>query len=305
MSGAHAHAHDHGAQNARAALASLAVAVILLGLKSYAALATGSVAMLGSLADTMLDLVASLVTFFGVRFAAQPADGNHRFGHGKAEALVALFQSAIILVSACGIGYEAITRLLAAEQVTARAEFGIAVSVTGIVLTGALVAFQSLVVNRTGSIAIKADLIHYQADLLINIAVIVAIALDQYLGWHRADPVFGLLIALWLIYGAWGASQAAIHQLMDHEWPEEDRRAFVAVAIQHPELKGIHDLRTRISGAQRYVQFHVWVDPNMTVAEAHRVMDEVEAKLMVAFPNTEVLIHPDPEGHADTHSLAD
>lgn len=293
------HIHDHGTHTSRAALASMSVAILLLGLKAYAALATGSVAMLGSLADTTLDLITSMVTFFGVRYAAQPADGNHRFGHGKAEALVALFQAFIISFSALGIGYEAVTRLLAPVHAVAQPEYGIGVSLVGIVLTGALVLYQRRVIARTGSVAIHADFLHYLGDLIVNIAVIVAIGLDVGLGWHQADPVFGLLIALWLLHSAWGAAQGAIEQLMDQEWPDEERAAFIKVAEQHPECKGIHDLRTRTSGAQRYVQFHVWVDGAMTVADAHRVMDEVEARLMAEFPNTEVLIHPDPEGHTD------
>ncbi len=295
MSGTHNHAHASGSLTFRAALASMAMALVLLVLKGYAALATGSVAMLGSLADTGLDVITSLVTLFGVRFAAQPADDNHRFGHGKAEALVALFQVIIITISGLAIGWEAIHRLLSREHVTEHPEFGIGVSLIGIVLTGALVLYQRYVIKRTGSVAIHADHVHYQADLLVNVAVIIAIALDQYAGWHRADGVFGLLISLWLLYGAYGAAGAALHQLMDHEWPQAERAAFIKVAEQHAELMGIHNIRTRTSGARRFVQFHVWVDPDMTVAAAHNVMDEVEARLMHEFPNTEVIIHPEPD----------
>ena len=293
------HAESHGALTFRAALASISIALVLLVLKSYAALATGSVAMLGSLADTGLDVIASLATLFGVRFAAQPADGNHRFGHGKAEALVALFQVVLITISGFGIGYEAIHRLSTNAPPTDHAAFGIGVSVIGIVLTGALVTYQRFVVKRTGSVAIQADHVHYQADLLINIAVIIALGLEHFAGLRSADPVFGIIIALWLIYGAWNASQEAIHQLMDHEWPEERRAAFIKVAEQHPELHGIHDIRTRTSGAQSFVQFHVWVDEHKTLGEVHRMMDEVEAKLMAEFPGTEVIIHPEPHGHDD------
>jgi len=275
------------------------MAIVLLGLKAFATVQTGSVAMLGSLADTGLDLLASLVTLFGVRFAAQPADDNHGFGHGKAEALVAIFQVFVITLSGLGIGWEAARRLLSHAAVTENPEYGIGVSIIAIVLIGALVIYQRYVVKRTGSVAIHADHVHYQADLMINIAVIVALALDHYAGWRGADAIFGILIALWLLYGAYGASLAAVNQLMDHEWPEEQRAAFIKVAEQHPELRGIHDLRTRTSGSRSFVQFHVWVDGEMTVASAHRVMDEVEARLMIAFPNTEVLIHPDPDGHLD------
>jgi ferrous-iron efflux pump FieF len=298
MSGVHNHGHNHGTLTSRAAMASVSVALFLLLLKVYAATETGSVAMLGSLADTALDLVASLVTLVSVRYAAMPADDDHRFGHGKAEALSALFQVALIAVSALAIGWRAIQRL-SQGAVTEKPEYGIGVSLIAIAATLALLAYQRMVVRKTGSVAIHADHVHYQSDLLLNVAVILAILLETILNLAGADAAFGILIALWLIWGAWRAATQAIDQLLDKEWPEEKRQKFLAVAQSHPELKGIHDLRTRSSGMHDFCQFHVWVDPDMTVLEAHRVMDEVEEALMREFPGVEVLIHPDPEGHHD------
>jgi len=282
----------------RAAVASVCAALFLLLLKGYAAWVTGSVAMLGSLADSGLDVIASLVTLFGVRVAAAPADREHRFGHGKAESIAALVQVGIIGVSALGIAWRAIDRLIEGAE-TARADEGIAVSAVAIAVTLALVAYQRSVVRRTGSVAIRTDAVHYQSDLLLNLAVIAALALDQYLGFTGADPLFGLGIALWLIYGAWRASAHAIDQLMDREWPDERRRRFVEVAARHPEGRGIHDLRTRSSGTQDFAQFHIWVDPAMSVRRAHDVMDAIEADLAGEFPGVEVLIHLDPEGQVD------
>ena len=289
---------SHAALTARAAIASVSVALFLLILKAYAAWTTGSVAMLGSLADTGLDVLASLITLYGVRLAAQPADWDHRFGHGKAEALAALAQVVLIAVSAIGILWRAVERLLD-HQVTAGAEYGIAVSIAAIAATLLLLLYQRRVIASTGSVAIATDHVHYQSDLLLNLSVIAALALEQYAGLDGSDALFGIAIALWLAWGAWRASARAIDQLMDKEWPEAKRQHFVEVAARHPELKGIHDLRTRTSGASDFVQFHVWVDPAMTVAEAHRVMDEVELKLQAEFPDCEILIHLDPEGQVD------
>ena len=291
-------APTHGTLATRAAIASVAVALFLLLLKGYAAWATGSVAMLGSLADTALDVLASQITRGGVRYAATPADHDHRFGHGKAEALAALAQVGIIGFSALGIFWRAIERLLDRGATTA-AEYGIGVSAVAIAATLGLLWYQRRVIARTGSVAIETDHVHYQSDLLLNLAVIVALALDQYAGLPGADPVFGIAIAFWLLWGAWRASSRAVDQLMDKEWPEEKRRRFVEVAARHPALKGIHDLRTRTSGSRNFVQFHVWVAPDMTVAAAHRVMDEVEQWLEHEFPGTEILIHLDPEGQVD------
>jgi ferrous-iron efflux pump FieF len=276
----------------------VACAVLLGSLKAYAAWKTGSVAVLASLADSVLDLVASLVTLGGVHWAAQPADEEHRFGHGKAEALAALFQVAVIAVSACAILFQAIERLIAAEA-SADPEYGIGVSIVAIAVTLALTAYQRSVIRRTGSIAIGTDNIHYQSDLFLNAAVIAALALDSYAGISGADAVFGVLIALWLMYGAWRASTTAIDQLMDKEWPEEKRARFVAVAAKHPELKGLHDLRTRTSGNRDFVQFHVWMDPAMTIQQAHDVIETVELRLAQEFPGTEILIHVDPQGQVD------
>lgn len=293
----------HANLNRSAALASVAVALLLVGLKAWAAWSTGSTAMLGSLADTALDLIASLATLLGVWVAAQPADEDHRFGHGKAEALAAMFQIVLISISALTLATRAIGQWLAGAR-TEAAEGGIAVSVIAMVATLALLAWQRRVIRATGSIAIATDHVHYQSDLFLNLAVIAALALDQYAGIAGSDPLFGLGIAVWLGWGAMRASQVAVDQLMDREWDTEKRERFLAVVARHPELKGLHDLRTRTSGNRDFVQFHVAVDPDMTVTEAHRVMDEIEEKLEAEFPGVEILIHPDPEGLINEEGIA-
>ena len=315
MSGAHHHHHHghgnhhhrhHGGERAtlttRAALASISMALFLVALKTYAAWDTGSVAMLGSLADTALDLIASLITFFGVRWAAMPADEEHRYGHGKAEALAALVQVILISISAMGIAWRAVDRLTSRAP-TEGLELGIGVSVIAMVATFALLGYQRYVIRKTGSVAIMTDHVHYQTDVLLNVAVIAALALDQLLDWRLADPFFGFAIAAWLIYGAWSAASHSIDQLMDREWPEGEREAFLAAAADYPELAGLHDLRTRTSGAHRFVQFHVWVPGDWTVVEAHQRMDAVEEKLQHRFPGTEIIIHLDPEGHVDREGI--
>jgi len=278
-----------------AAYASIAMALLLAGMKIWAVLKTDSTAMLGSLADTGLDLIASIATLVGVWVAAQPADREHRFGHGKAEALSAMFQVVLISLSACGLAFRGISQLIAGERVAAANE-GIVVSLIAIAGTFVLLWWQRQVIRRTASLAIKTDNVHYKSDLFLNLGVIAALVLDRYLGIAGADPLFGLAIALWLGWGAWRASQEAIDHLMDKEWPDEKREQFLATLAKHPELRGVHDLRTRTSGAHDFVQFHAMVNGGMTVAEAHRVMDELEERIEREFPGVEVLIHPDPEG---------
>lgn len=282
----------------RAAIASVLAALILGALKSYAVWATGSVAMLASLSDSALDLVASLVTLAGIRIAAQPADANHRFGHGKAEALAALFQVLLISASATFIAVRAIERL-ASGEVAADPEAGIVVSVIAIGVTLLLTAYQAHAIRASGSIAIRTDRLHYQSDLLLNSGVIAALVLESVLHLRGADPLFGIGIALWLLWGAWNAASDAIGQLMDREWPEEKRRAFIACAAAIPGFESLHDLRTRTSGSQDFAQFHIHVPGSMSVAQAHGVVEALEARLEAEFPGTEILIHVDPEGRVD------
>ncbi|HSQ98448.1 MAG TPA: cation diffusion facilitator family transporter [Sphingomicrobium sp.] len=295
-------AAEHSVHSTRAALASVSLALVLLVAKSWAAYTTNSTAMLGSLADTALDVIASLTTLVGVRIAAQPADHEHRFGHGKAEALVALAQVSLIGISAVGICWRATDRLVNGAQTQAM-DTGLAVSFVAIVFTFALLWYQRKVIERTGSVAIKTDNVHYKSDLFLNGSVIVALLLDQALHLSGSDAIFGIGIALWLLWGAWRASGEAVHQLMDREWPEDERRRFIAAAADFPELKGLHDLRTRKSGTMRFVQFHVWVPGNWTVQQAHDRLDAVEEELQRRFPGTEILIHVDPEGQTDRETL--
>jgi ferrous-iron efflux pump FieF len=295
-------AAEHSVHSTRAAMASVTLALVLLLAKAWAAYLTDSTAMLGSLADTALDVIASLTTLLGVRIAAVPADTDHRFGHGKAEALVALAQVALIGFSAIGIAWRATDRLIHGARTEAM-EAGIAVSLFAIAATFALIWYQRQVIARTGSVAIKTDNVHYQSDLLLNGSVILALVLDQGLHVAGADALFGIGIALWLAWGASRASREAVHQLMDREWPEEERREFLDAAALYPELKGLHDLRTRKSGTLRFVQFHVWVPADWTVQEAHDRLDNVEEELQRRFPGTEILIHVDPEGQTDRETL--
>ncbi len=288
----------HGRLTRRAALASVAMALSLLGLKLWAAVETGSVAMLGSLADTGLDLVASLVTLLGVGLAAQPADAEHRFGHGKAEAIAALVQTLLIAASALLIGWRAGLGL-AAPATPDAPELGIGISLVAIAATLALVAYQRRVARATGSIAIQTDQLHYQSDLLLNLSVIAALGLDSLVGLSGADPLFGLLIALYLMAGAARSARTALDMLMDREWPAEKRERLDGLLAASRYAGGIHALRTRSSGTQDFIQFHVWVDPQMSVIDAHRIVDELEDAVESGFPHADIIVHVDPAGNTD------
>lgn len=293
MTDAHSRGSDRAALTARAAMASVAVALTLAVLKGWAAWSSGSTAMLGSLADTALDLLASVITFFGVRFAAMPADDNHRFGHGKAEAMVAFIQVNIIILSAIGIGWRAIDQWISGAVMRDPAP-GIGVSIIAIALTLALLAYQRRVIARTHSVAIAADQLHYSSDLALNGAVIAALVIDYYLGVRGADPAFALAIAGWLLWGALRSANHALAHLMDGEWAVERKRRLLDLLDDFPESSTIHQLKTRSSGTADFVQFHIWFPADTSIADAHDVMSRMEAKIVDEWPDVEVMIHPEP-----------
>jgi ferrous-iron efflux pump FieF len=278
-----------------ATLASVAVAFTLIAAKFVAWFMTGSIAMLATLLDSVLDAAASLVNLYAVRHALSPADREHRFGHGKAEPLAGLVQSAFIAGSAVFLFVEA-GRHLAESHRLESGELGLAVMALSIVMTTGLVLFQRRVVARTGSIAIKADRLHYKGDLIANASVVAALVMSTELDWYWADPAFGLAVAVYILWSAWGIVRQSLDQLMDRELPEGERKRIRGIAMAHPEVRDVHDLRTRASGQDVFIQFHIEMDGAMPLLRAHEVADEVEDEVRGAFPGAEVLIHQDPAG---------
>lgn len=285
-----------------ATYASVSMALLLIALKTGAWIATESIAMLSTLIDSLLDALASIVSLFAVRHALTPADQEHRFGHGKAEALAAVAQSAFIAGSAVLLLFQAGERLLRPRPI-AEPEIGIAVMVVSIVLTAALVLFQTWIVRRTNSVAIAADSLHYKGDLLVNVAVIGALVLGSWFGLRYADPLFGAAIAVYILYNAWLIVREALDMLMDRELPDADRARIREIALAHPEVETLHELRTRRAGPQSFIQFHMVLAADLTLLRAHEISDEVELKLRTAFPEAEVLIHQDPSGIVEKHAL--
>jgi ferrous-iron efflux pump FieF len=272
--------------------AALGVALVLVAAKTMAWILTDSVSLLASLIDSTLDALASLVNLVAVRHATTPADKEHRFGHGKAEALAGLGQSAFITGSACFLTLEAGRRLLDPVPVENTGP-GMAVMVLSLVATFALLSFQRHVIRRTDSTAIKADALHYRTDFLLNGSVILALWLATS-GWPGFDAVFAIGIALYILYSAWAIIRQSLDELMDRELPNSERASIARIATSHPWVRGMHDLRSRRSGIDTFLQLHLEVDDNLTLLQAHTVSDEVEAELQQAYPGAEIIIHVDP-----------
>ncbi|MEN3951525.1 cation diffusion facilitator family transporter [Iodidimonas sp. SYSU 1G8] len=279
----------------RAAYASISVAIVLIAVKFAAGLYTGSVAILSSLVDSMLDLMASAVSLFAIFQAVTPADRLHRFGHGKAEAIGSLVQAAVMMGSSAFVLFEAATRLVAPPQVR-NAEAGIGVMGFSIAATVGLVLYQRHIVRKTGSTAISADSLHYTSDILINLSVIVALVIAGYTGFAYADPIFALGIAGYLAWSAFAIVRGSFNVLMDKELTDDDRAAVKTLVRAHPGVLAIHDLRTRSSGANVFIQFHIEVDRTLSLIAAHEIADSVEKVLLERYPGAELIVHVDPQG---------
>lgn len=283
-----------------ATYASVGVASILIILKSAAWLATDAVAMLSSLIDSILDSLASIINLVAVSHALTPADREHRFGHGKAESLSGLGQSAFIAGSAVFLVIEAGSRLWDPQPVP-RGDLGIGVMLISIALTFALVRFQTHVVRRTGSTAIGADSLHYRADLLVNLAIIGSLILSSQFAFVLADPILAIAVAAYILFSAWQIARDSLASLMDREMSDTDRQRILDIIGAHPEVEGVHDLRTRMSGTQPFVQFHLELDGAMTLHDTHIIADQVMLEVIQAFPGAEVIVHQDPAGLDEDH----
>ena len=296
-------AAETAALTRRVTLYSVATAAVLVTLKVAAWLASGSVALLASAADSGLDLVASLITFFAVRYAVAPPDAEHRYGHGKAEGFASLMQAGLVFASAALIAREAVGDLMAPKPIQASG-WAIAVMAVSVVLTFLLVTAQGRVLRQTSSVAVSGDRAHYAADLASNFIALAGIGAAAVFGAGRFDAVAALAIAALLLWGAVSVFREASGQLMDHELPDDVRARIVALMTEDRRLTDVHQLRTRASGPYVHMQMHVDLDPELTLEAAHQVIVEAEKRLLAEFPSADVIIHADPRGRAEPHGGA-
>jgi cation diffusion facilitator family transporter len=290
----------HGtALRAFAARTSLVVAVVLVFIKLAAWLATGSIALLTSAVDALVDTGASLVTYFGVRYAERPPDREHRFGHGKGEAVAAFTQATFLAGAALVLTFQAVERLLFPQPLDAL-ELGAWVIAASMLAAAALVAMQTWVVRETGSTAISADRAHYLTDVAVNAAVLLALGVTKWTGWTRADPSFALLISCYMVWSAFAIARDALVQLLDRELSTTDRRRIKEAVLACGGVRSIHDLRTRHSGDRTFVEYHLEVDPGLTIVAGHAIGDATETAVQTLLPGVvEVIAHIEPYGIKD------
>ena len=275
-----------------AGLASVLTALILIAAKAIAWLMTGSVSLLASLVDSVMDSIASLINFFAIRYSLVPADEEHRFGHGKAEALAGLGQAVFIAGSSVFLIHQSVTKLMDPQPISENGA-GVAVMLFSIVLTFGLLLIQKYVVRETGSTAIEADSLHYLSDLAVNVGIIVVLVVSQF-GYLWLDGVVVLVIAVFILFSAWHIAYESAQLLLDREIPGEVREVITAIVADHPQALGFHDLRTRQSGRTQFIQLHVDMDQNLTLLQAHDLATRIETRIQEAFPMADVIIHQDP-----------
>lgn len=273
---------------------SVATAIALIVAKLIAWGFSGAVSILASLIDSLMDALAAIVNLVAVRFAMTPADAEHRFGHGKAESLAALGQATFIGGSAVILILHAVDRLLHPQPV-AHVGIGIAVIVFATFATLALLGVQQYVIRRTGSTAIRADALHYTTDLLVNVSILVALFMTT-LGFARVDAVLGIVIAFYVSYSAWRVGNDAVQMLMDRELPDEVHERIRAIVARQAGVGGVHELRTRQSGPDYFIQMHLEFAAQMPLVEAHAIGDAIEREIRREYPQADVLIHHDPIG---------
>ncbi|MCX7342758.1 MAG: cation diffusion facilitator family transporter [Proteobacteria bacterium] len=290
----HCNSHNHLANHAT--FAAVCTAIILVTTKTFAWWFSGSLTIQASLLDSSSDLLSSMINFFAVRYARKPANEEYRFGYGKAEALAGFLQSILIIASTFWMVWHAYQHHQMLEKISHH-KLALLVMAISTILTLCLVIFQLYTIKRTNSIAVKADFLHYQADLLSNVAAIIALLAMSWfeIGW--IDTVFGVGIAIFLLYGSIAILKQSFNILMDKELPKAIRQKIIQIIQSHTKVVDVHELRTRSAGHIDFIQLHITLDPSLSLKEAHVIGDEVEQTLQTSYPQSEILIHLDPEGY--------
>lgn len=277
----------------KATFASIFTAITLIVLKFMTFVLTGSMAMLSTLLDSIQDSMTSFINFIAVKHATEPADKEHRFGHGKAQALGGAAQGIIIAIASFLLICESISRLFEPKFIT---DIGLGIAITGIaiVATFFLVRFQKYVIKKTNSLSIKADMLHYEGDILMNVGVIVSMVLSYYLKWTFIDSLFGIAVGLYLLHVVYTILKESVGMLMDTEMPGFVRDEIKKIALSHKDVHEIYDLKTRQSGEDIFIQFCIRLDQELTLKKAHDITDELERQIRKVIPDSAVIIHPEP-----------
>lgn len=280
--------------NKKAVFLSIGISLFLVAIKTYAWFITDSVSLLSSLLDSSLDIIVSVCNMMAIYYSAKPADEDHRFGHDAIEDIVGLVQAAFISAPAMFLIYEASHRIRDPQPIL-QADAGITVMAISMICAVIIVLYQRYIAKKTGSLVVKADLMHYLGDFLVNASIMVSLYLAAKPGWALADPVLAILIAIYIFYSAFGIGLRAFNNLMDRELPDNVRNEIITVLENDRNILGYHALKTRQSGSRRFIQVHLDFDEALSLKKAHDISVAVRTKILDKIGEAEIIIHEDPK----------
>jgi ferrous-iron efflux pump FieF len=282
----------------------MATVAILICIKGYAYWKSDSAAVLATFTDSLTDAAISFMMLIALRYSLRPADRDHRHGHGKMEAIAALFQAAFLAAAGLFLVFESLRRFAEPQPVTHQL-LGVAVAGIAIVLSLLLVLVQNYCLKRAPSLAVEADQAHYQTDVLLNGSVIITLLVNYYGGPAWTDPACCVVIACYYAWTARKIGLQATDMLMDKELPEAVRTKLKEIIKCHPDILDYHDLRTRKSGMVIHITMDVEIDPELTLHHSHEIIRALEHDILDSYPYAEIIIHADPYGdpHDTRHQI--
>jgi len=286
----------------RAPLVATGLSLILAIIKLTVGLMSGSVALLASAVDSIMDMFVSVFNFLAIKLSDKSPNEKFPFGYGKIEALAATLEGLIVMASGVYILYESVQKYLHKESVT-HIPLSIVVMVISIIIVGGLVAFLAHVVKKTNNMVIKADLLHYKTDLYSNSAVLLSLAIIYFTDWYWIDIIFGAMIGLYIIKEAYELVEEGVHVLLDVSLDAEEVEQIIAIVKNDPDITDFHFLKTRYSGKYKFVELHMVLIPDILLLHAHRIADTIEDSIKNIDPQSQwhIMIHLDPYDDSEMH----
>ena len=272
---------------------SVSTAIVILLTKLYGWLITDSQSIFASVIDSLLDVSSSFINIIAITFALQPPDKNHRFGHEKFQDL-AIFSQSIFFFASSIFTLSSSIRGFYTKSIIVNSSTGVDMMYICLGLTMLLVLLQTYVIKKTKSKIIEADRIHYFSDFLANIFVVISIYCSEKF-WF-VDPLAGIGISLYVMHASYSLFRQSIKNLADEEFEDHHRQKIIEIISAHKDVKAVHELKTRHAASKPFIQFHLEMDGNMRLFDAHNLSDQISLDILKHFEGAEITVHLDPEG---------
>jgi cation diffusion facilitator family transporter len=279
----------------KATVVSSSVAAVLTLIKLVVGVMSGSVAVLASAVDSVLDLFVSIFNYFAINNSEKPADATFNYGRGKIEALASVIEGTIITVSGLFLFYQAVKKAFG-EEVSGYLGISLIVMIISLIITIGLVVYLNAVAKKTNNMVIKADALHYKTDVYTNGAVLISLVLIYFTGYDIIDAVIGGAISIYIIYSAYELIEEGVMVLLDHAVEEEKTNKIIEIIQNEPRVNDYHMLKTRQAGNDIFVDVHLVFDCIISLMDAHRITDKIEEKIkqIDEQSNWIITVHMDP-----------